>query len=76
MNLTFINVITGVFLVGALVLSLGSHKMHCDIAKKLGVVCSPHSYHLITGVVLFLSTVVLIHREHLSQYVPILKKLK
>jgi hypothetical protein len=75
MNLTVVNVVTALFLVNALFWGLGSHSQHCEIAKIFGIKCIQHNYHLTMGVVFFLATVTLVHRKHLSQYVPLLKKL-
>jgi len=75
MNFTVVNVVTAVFLLNALFWGLGSHSDHCNIAKKIGVKCISHNYHLMIGIMFFLVTVVLVHRKHLSTYVPLLKKL-
>jgi len=75
MNFTVLNVVTGLFLVNALFWGLGNHRQHCDLAKRVGVKCVSHNYHMMMGVVFFLATMTLVHRHHLSQYAPMLKKL-
>lgn len=75
MQLTVVNIVTVLFLANSLFWSLGSHKNHCNVANQIGIKCIPHNYHLLMGVVFFLSTITLVHRKHLSQYAPFLKKL-
>lgn len=69
------NVVIGLFLVNALFWGLGSHSQHCALANKVGVRCLSHNIHLMMGVVFFLGTMTLVHRRHMSQYVPLLNKL-
>lgn len=62
-----IYIIIAIFLIlNGLLWSLGSHEVHCNIARYFGMKeCLPHYIHISSGIILYITGVLIIQRNYI-----------